>query len=83
MNEIYKNELRKTSGLNNITERYLRNPTEKEQSAELKINYSEEAKTLFESCGQAETDTKAFKKPKVEKAIGKASQKRGKGRGCI
>ena len=47
------------------------------------IIYSEKTKEMFKQFKQEPTDEKTATKQKAERTMGKASQRRGSGRGCI
>lgn len=63
-------------------DRYL-SKLEGTKKPEIKINYSEETKAMFKTMKHTDEEKKSANKPQKDKAIGKASQRRGSGRGCI
>lgn len=63
-------------------DRYL-SKLEGTKKPEIKINYSEETKAMFKAMKHTGEEKKSTNKPQKDKSIGKASQRRGNGRGCI
>ena len=61
-------------------DRYLQKSTKLEKP---QLVYSEKTKEMFKQIKQMNEEQKATVKPQKDKAIGKASQRRGNGRGCI
>lgn len=61
-------------------DRYLQKQEKPEKSV---FTYSEKTKEMFKQMKQTNEEQKTKVKPQKDKAIGKASQRRGNGRGCI
>ena len=61
-------------------DRYLQKQTKQEK---ITFTYSEKTKEMFKQMKQTNEEQKITVKPQKDKAIGKASQRRGNGRGCI
>ncbi len=57
--------------------------TQNIEQKKLEIVYSEKTKEILKSYKQTDSDTKISHKQQADKSIGKASQRRGHGRGCI
>lgn len=83
MKEIFDNILKETITLNNVRYDYSKNFLNVNSKEKLKINYSEETKELFTKFKPTDEEKESANKPRKDKAIGKASQRRGNGRGCI
>ena len=61
-------------------DRYLQKQAKQEK---ITFTYSEKTKEIFKQMKQTNEEQKTTVKPQKDKAIGKASQRRGNGRGCI
>lgn len=53
------------------------------KTEKITFTYSEKTKEMFSQMKQTNQEQKTTTKPQKDKAIGKASQRRGNGRGCI